>query len=837
MKFDSFDEFFNAATGHDPYPHQAEVAEQGLPELLQADTGTGKTEAMILGWLWRRRFHPEAGVHAATPRKLVFALPMRVLVEQTASRVTKMLEKLGIQDKVHSHMVLGGLTGADRGWQDDPSTDTIFIGTIDMLLSRALNRGYAASRWTWPMSFGVFNNDVHWVFDEIQLLEAALPTSLQLQAFRDQMGTIGSSSSTWMSATVDTKRLDTVDRAWDPSPEKVVQIDREQVSQGSALGKRLLATKTVTELHIDATDTKALAAILLDEHRPGTATLAVCNTVDRAKELQKQLNRLTTAQAKKDEQSVPEVLLMHSRFRPPDRALATTNVQIAMDNPKAEGVIVVSTQVLEAGVDISATTLFTEAAPWASIVQRAGRCNREGNDDNARLLWADVPPKKTAPYDPGSLERAAKTLRDLEGRSVDSPKLSQKDPEVNELPPVLPVLRRRDLHELFDTGSDLSGNDIDVGRFIRSDEERGISVFWRIVNKDGITNEALPNRNELCGVPIGDLKKFVKKYPDVAHVLDPLNRSRRETNWVRARSNNLTPGSVVMLDASIGGYTKERGWDPTSKAHVSVIETPSENVHVADGDIATGDDSASTGIAAVTLEDHLAHVAQEAENLTSTLLAGEPNFTVASIEAAKLHDLGKAHVAFQTALYSLDLSAEERRDKDVQAELGPLLAKSGRNGRLIFMKDQVRRKHFRHELVSLLIVENQPGLVSASNSDLVRYLILAHHGRARLSIRQLEGDEVLSKEIDSLVTLGVIDGEKMMGFKIEVSGDTLEVEALKLDLATLMFGDDLQRGWSDRALDLQHDPELGPFRLGYLEMLVRLADWHASAKEKAGGYS
>ena len=42
------------------------------------------------------------------------------------------------------------------------------------------------------------------------------------------------------------------------------------------------------------------------------------------------------------------------------------------------GHIVVSTQVLKASVDISAASVFTEVVPWPCIVQRAGRCKRDG---------------------------------------------------------------------------------------------------------------------------------------------------------------------------------------------------------------------------------------------------------------------------------------------------------------------------------------------------------------------------------------------------------------------------------------------------------------------------
>lgn len=73
-----------ASDRHGPYEYQRHIAEEGLPELLRAPTGAGKTLAVVLGWLYRRRYHPDPAVRAATPRWLVVVLPMRVLVEQVA---------------------------------------------------------------------------------------------------------------------------------------------------------------------------------------------------------------------------------------------------------------------------------------------------------------------------------------------------------------------------------------------------------------------------------------------------------------------------------------------------------------------------------------------------------------------------------------------------------------------------------------------------------------------------------------------------------------------------------------------------------------------------------
>jgi CRISPR-associated endonuclease/helicase Cas3 len=48
-----FEAFFRTATGHEPYAYQARIAREGLPEVVRAPTGAGKT-GVLLAWLWRR---------------------------------------------------------------------------------------------------------------------------------------------------------------------------------------------------------------------------------------------------------------------------------------------------------------------------------------------------------------------------------------------------------------------------------------------------------------------------------------------------------------------------------------------------------------------------------------------------------------------------------------------------------------------------------------------------------------------------------------------------------------------------------------------------------------
>ena len=104
-----YEPFFRRATGEEkPFPYQIEMAMSAeIPQLLNAPTGAGKTAGAILGWLWRRT-RAQDKVRKATPRRLIYCLPMRVLVEQTRSCAERWLRNLGLARDVGLHVLMGG---------------------------------------------------------------------------------------------------------------------------------------------------------------------------------------------------------------------------------------------------------------------------------------------------------------------------------------------------------------------------------------------------------------------------------------------------------------------------------------------------------------------------------------------------------------------------------------------------------------------------------------------------------------------------------------------------------------------------------------------------------
>jgi CRISPR-associated endonuclease/helicase Cas3 len=844
----SFDEWFKRATGNDPFPYQRRFATEGeIPQLVDVPTGLGKTAMAVLGWLWRRRFADE-NTRKATPRRLVYCLPMRVLVEQTRNNAVLWLHKMGLlagtakfkddqkdcerltsyrqdgidrsdSEKIPVHVLMGGEEEED--WDIYPEGEQIIIGTQDMLLSRALNRGYAATRSRWPIQFGLLNTDCLWVFDEIQLMGAGLATTTQLEAFRrllpnkeaERAKTAHGCRSVWMSATMRRKWLKTVDFSAfvDDAPKLVFDFETEIKTPGldeearKALEDRWGAKKPLVKANERIGDAKALAEEVLQAHKRGTRTIVIVNTVKRACALFDELNRTAN---RRSNSSKPKLVLLHSRFRPDDRKKQIGDA-LADIRPGEPGTIVVSTQVIEAGVDITATTLFTELGPWASLVQRFGRCNRRGQDnDKATIYWIAVPAKDAdaetaAPYEIEDLNAAKEQLKKLTDVGLRSL------PKVPLLFEHSYVIRSKDLIDLFDTTPDLAGNDIDIDRYVRDIDFSDVQVFWR--DYDDTPNETenksaelAPRREELCPVPIGEFKKFVSDKNRKGLVW---RWSFLDKTWQKASEGNISPGQVFLVNSAAGGYSRETGWTQDSKELVEPVTLPAGTKRDAP-DSNEGESLSQLGIWE-TVAEHTDEVRQELDRMLAALsVAGDE--AEALRHGVRWHDRGKAHEIFKRAL------------PDGVSNPNKIWAKAAGKWK------SYERKHFRHELASgLSVLDPRNDNIPDELRDLITYLVAAHHGKVRLAIRSLPNEN--HPDGSRRFARGIWDDDELP--PTDLGGDVI-APAVRLSLEPMELGLCEQEpftgrpSWAERMIGLRDD--FGPFRLAYLEAILRAADMRAS---------
>jgi len=829
----NYKEFFaKASDGRVPFHYQTRLADAAWPDVLEIPTGLGKTAAVVLAWLYKR-------VHLqdpATPRRLVYCLPMRVLVEQTHRECERWLRQLEVfaeqpgQGGVSVHVLMGGADALRTPvWAEHPEESQILIGTQDMLLSRALMRGYGMSRYQWPVHYAMLHNDALWVYDEVQLMGPGLVTSVQLAAFRSTLGAARPARDLWVSATLNREWLRTID--FNPDGLQTLSIDPAEEARDSVVYEqvqaRLQSVKPLARCEIalaaegaSAVDAyaSALAGRVLAEHAGGTTTLVVLNTVDRAQKLYEALLKALGGGRKKGARSAdllgdgPKPVLVHSRFRAAERK-ARNEMLAESPDPSGPGRIIVATQAVEAGVDLSARLLFTELAPYSSMVQRFGRCNRYGEynaNASARVYWIDVVDPK--PYPAEALTDARDRLATLTSAAP------QALGPVTATQPLYPVLRRKDFLDLFNTEADLSGLDLDVAPYIRDADDADLLLFWREwADKMQLQAQTPMRAEEICRAGIGAVQKLLARKdlkPDDVAVWDPLQRQ-----WMTPRPSELRvrlrPGMVLMVRAGLGGYSVDHGLLPEWTE--PVVPLP-----VADADVEANDDERRSLLShAVTLPRHLADVEREAAALCAKL--PDPVTDGAVIRAARWHDVGKAHEAFQSMLsHAHQTGTGQTLGDGFWAKAGG----GGKSGRPKYLVGDTQRRGFRHELASMLAwLAQHP---NDPDSDLIAYLIAAHHGKLRMVLRALPSETAPPEPPPRLFARGVWQGDSLPGLTFD-DGEAIPDTTLNLDLMQLGNG---RQGpsWTARTQALLQSH--GPFRLAWMEALVRIADWRASRQEQ-----
>ncbi|MEM3473833.1 MAG: CRISPR-associated helicase Cas3' [archaeon] len=145
-------------------------------------------------------------------------------------------------------------------------------------------------------------------------------------------------------------------------------------------------------------------------YKQNKKVLVIINTVEKAIRIGRRL---------KEEFGIKDIIVFHSRFIYKHRF--KKEKEILKDKRKLPHILV-STQISEVSLDISYDYLFTELAPFGSLIQRFGRVNRYGsfvNEVNAQIFYPkEVEEKQNYVYEKEELKISEEIIESLKRKGI-----------------------------------------------------------------------------------------------------------------------------------------------------------------------------------------------------------------------------------------------------------------------------------------------------------------------------------------------------------------------------------------------------------------------------------
>lgn len=428
-----FDPAFEALTGHAPFPWQRRLFRRlrggDLPPAVDVPTGLGKTAVMAI-WLLAR------AVGAPLPRRLVYVVDRRAVVDQASDFAVKLREALladvlesvrrglGLADRHLPISTLRGQHADNREWLDDPTVPAIIVGTVDMIGSRLLFEGYGISRRMRPYHAGMLGCDALVLLDEAHLsrpLEQLLRTiedGQRLVAVNGAESTLGRFAGPC--ATTGTPppfRVLPLSATLGSASNSPAAFTLEQDDRADeTVRARLEATKTLVVEQLDTNSTleAALAErawnLAQEESEAAGAPVRILIYCDRRKVAESVKDDLV--RRKKQKKTGAAVILFVGGRRVHEREAAAEDLRrhglLADSDERLEmPAFLVATSAGEVGVDLNADHMVCDLVAWERMVQRLGRVNRRGSG-SARVVVIDQgPPDAKSEGEQGSARHVA----------------------------------------------------------------------------------------------------------------------------------------------------------------------------------------------------------------------------------------------------------------------------------------------------------------------------------------------------------------------------------------------------------------------------------------------
>ena len=416
----SFEEQFEQLTGHAPFPWQVRLYERfqagQIPTRCNIPTGLGKTMVIPI-WLLALG----NGENRNIPRRLVYVVNRRTIVDQSTTLVMTVREKLAsaendstsplfsivqalrkinpLDSQEASPLAISTLRGEladNQEWKFNPAQAGIVIGTVDMVGSKLLFSGYGDTRRTRSLHAGLLGCDTLFVHDEAHLTPAFGKLLHSVKRLREpdngEANSVPPMHVLELSATLDA----------DAFTDSSVELDKSDRSN-STIQKRISAVKNM-RLHDVEKPGKLVQDKILElalEHESQVCRVVVfVRKPDDAQKIASNLQSKLGEKAVEDwkgahaEEKLPKaresglkkraaekVSLLTGRIRGRERdmLLQREGMQPFLGKCDAEETLYfVATSAAEVGMDLHADHMVCDLSTLDSMIQRLGRVNRFG---------------------------------------------------------------------------------------------------------------------------------------------------------------------------------------------------------------------------------------------------------------------------------------------------------------------------------------------------------------------------------------------------------------------------------------------------------------------------